>query len=96
MGRVASKISFQTMVFTRNFGKKKAKILSLENSGINGLNVDFGSQFYRFAAENRIGWKIALSFKFLIVNMERVHFRCPVRQMDYLALERVILMRFAT
>lgn len=33
MGIVVSKISFQTMVFARNFGQKKAKISSLENSG---------------------------------------------------------------
>ena len=64
MGKVVSKISFQTMVFARDFGQKKAKISSFENSGMNGFNVDFGlTIFYRFAAENRIGWKIARSFK---------------------------------
>ena len=94
--QVVSKISFQTMVFARNFGQKKAKISSYEDSGFDGFNVEFGLLiFYRFAAENRIGWKIALSFN-LRLNMERTHFRCPVRQMDYLALEKVcaMLMRF--
>ena len=47
--------------------------------------------FYRFEAENRIGWKVALSFN-LRLNMDRVHFRCPVRQKDYLALEKVCAM----
>jgi len=41
------------MVFARNFGQKKAKISSLENSGFDDVNVEFGLLiFYRFAAEN--------------------------------------------
>ena len=85
-----SKLTSKRCFFARNFGQKKAKISSFENSGFNGFNVDFGLLiFYRFAAEKRIGWKIALSFKFLILNVERVHFRCPVRQIIYLALEKV-------
>ena len=94
--QVVSKISFQTMVFARNFGQKKAKISSFENSGFDGFNVEFGLLiFCSFAAENRIGWKIAPSFN-LRLNMEMIHFRCPVRRMDYLALEKVcaMLVRF--
>ena len=69
-------VSFQTLVFGSNFRQKKAKISSFENSRLNGFNVDFGlSIFYRFAAENRTGWKIAQGFKCLILNRERVHFR---------------------
>jgi len=85
------------MFFARNFGQKKVKISSFESSGLKGFNVDFGLLiFYRFAAEKRIGWEMALSFKFLYLNMERVHFRCPVRQIIYLALEKVhaMFMRF--
>ena len=33
--------------------------------------------------------KMALSFNFVILNMERVHFRCPVQQMDYIHVARL-------